>query len=73
MITLTTNELNCSKWYNRNLVIGRITFFPLGLPDPSFLPLIGLGEVRILLIACHLAVSILLLSQRGVGIRDLKA
>ncbi len=53
--------------------MGHITLGPLGPPSLSFLPLIGLGDVGILLVGCHLAVAIILLSQRGIGLRDFNA
>ncbi len=55
MVTLTTNGLNCMDQCNCNTITGHKTLGPLGLPSPSFIPLIGLGEVGILLIFHHLA------------------
>ncbi len=73
MVALTTSGLNCSDQCNCNLITRHVTFVPLWPPSPSFLPLIGLCEVRILLIGRHLVVFAIFLSQRGVGIRYLRA
>ncbi len=38
------------------MITGHRTLGPLGPPGPLFVPLIGLGEVEIFLIWCHLVV-----------------
>ncbi len=73
MITLTTSRCNCANQCNCNLITGHITFVPLGQLGPSFLSLIGFGEVEILPVCRHLLVFAVLLAQRRIGIRHIYA